>query len=225
MYAELVEHDLSTVKACHYDWDCENCPEPLCVTVVGVADLPSVHGQFQILGFANNKDQKDHIAVVKGNISGQENVLTRIHSACLTGDAIGSTRCDCGSQLRAALEMIEQEGAGIILYMQQEGRGVGLVNKIRAYQLQDSGLDTYDANVHLQFQPDERDYQISACMLKKLDVKSVKLLTNNPDKVAQLQKHGITISERISLELPVAESAAFYMKTKKDRFGHELNLG
>lgn len=146
-----------------------------------------MYGDFKILGFANNKDQKDHIAIVK------ENVLTRLHSSCLTGDAVGSLRCDCGPQLHTALAMIENAGSGVLLYMQQEGRGIGLVNKIRAYQLQDAGFDTWDANLHLGFEPDERDYEVSAAMIKKLGIKSIRLLTNNPDKLEQLKRFNIKI--------------------------------
>ena len=194
------------------------------MSLVGVAEFPTTHGQFKLLGFANNKDQKDHIAVVKGDVSGKENVLTRLHSSCLTGDAIGSMRCDCGPQLHTALVMLEEAGSGILLYMQQEGRGIGLVNKIKAYQLQDGGVDTYDANLHLGFEPDGRDYEISAAMLEKLGVKSVRLLTNNPDKVRQLEMHGAMITKRVPLELPGHEHVDAYLKTKKERFGHNLKL-
>jgi 3,4-dihydroxy 2-butanone 4-phosphate synthase/GTP cyclohydrolase II len=191
---------------------------------MAVADLPSDYGSFKILGFANNKDHKDHIAVVKGDVYGEENVLTRLHSSCMTGDALGSRRCDCGPQLHTALRLMESEGLAVLLYMQQEGRGIGLVNKIKAYQLQDSGLDTYDANLHLGFEPDERDYEVSAAMLRKLGVKTLRLLTNNPDKVNQLIKYGAIITERIQLELPVHKDDESYMRTKKQRFGHHLEL-
>lgn len=177
-----------------------------------------MYGDFKILGFANNKDQKDHIAIVK------ENVLTRLHSSCLTGDAVGSLRCDCGPQLHTALAMIENAGSGVLLYMQQEGREIGLVNKIRAYQLQDAGFDTWDANLHLGFEPDERDYEVSAAMIKKLGIKSIRLLTNNPDKLEQLKRFNIKIVERIPLEIPVQEHNKRYMKTKKERFRHKLDL-
>ncbi len=177
-----------------------------------------------ILGFANNKDHRDHIAVVKGDVDGKEDVLTRLHSSCLTGDALGSMRCDCGPQLHTSLALMEEEGQAILLYMQQEGRGIGLVNKIKAYQLQDAGFDTYDANLHLGFEPDERDYEVSAAMLRKLGVKSTKLLTNNPDKVKQLRSYGVTINSKVPLELPVNEFDEEYMRTKKERFGHQLKL-
>ncbi len=177
-----------------------------------------------ILGFANNKDHRDHIAVIKGDVYGKENVLTRLHSSCLTGDALGSMRCDCGPQLHTALALMEEEDQAILLYMQQEGRGIGLVNKIKAYQLQDAGFDTYDANLHLGFELDERDYEVSAAMLRKLGVKSTRLLTNNPDKVKQLRSYGTTINATVPLELPVHEFDEEYRGTKKKRFGHQLKL-
>lgn len=211
-------------KSCRFNWDCENCSKNLCINLVAVADLPSLYGDFKILGFANNKDQKDHIAIVKGNVYAEEKVLTRLHSSCLTGDALGSMRCDCGPQLHTALSLIEEEGLAVLLYMQQEGRGIGLVNKIKAYQLQDVGYDTYDANLHLGFEPDERDYEVSAAMLRKLGVKSIRLLTNNPDKMKQLNSFGVEIAERIPLELPTQEHDRDYMETKKERFGHQLDL-
>lgn len=217
-YMDLLERDIQEYKTCEFQWDCENCTKNLCISLVGVADLPSLYGDFKILGFANNKDQKDHIAIVK------ENVLTRLHSSCLTGDAVGSLRCDCGPQLHTALAMIENAGSGVLLYMQQEGRGIGLVNKIRAYQLQDAGFDTWDANLHLGFEPDERDYEVSAAMIKKLGIKSIRLLTNNPDKLEQLKRFNIKIVERIPLEIPVQEHNKRYMKTKKERFRHKLDL-
>lgn len=192
--------------------------------MVAVADLPSLYGSFKILGFANNKDHRDHIAVVKGDVFEKENVLTRLHSSCLTGDALGSMRCDCGPQLHTALHMMEKEGLALLLYMQQEGRGIGLVNKIKAYQLQDTGFDTYDANLHLGFEPDERDYEVSAAMIDKLGVKSVILLTNNPDKMKQLTAYGVEITERVPLELPTHEHDREYMETKKERFGHQLDI-
>ena len=223
-YYELREDDIDEYKACQFGWDCENCLKNLCINLVAVADLPSLYGDFKILGFANNKDHKDHIALVKGDVFGEENVLTRLHSACLTGDALGSMRCDCGPQLHTAMTIMEEEGLALLLYMQQEGRGIGLVNKIKAYQLQDAGFDTYDANLHLGFEPDERDYEISAAMLKKLGVKSVRLLTNNPDKIKQLRAYGVEVTDRVPLELPTHDHDREYMTTKKERFGHNLTL-
>ena len=223
-YYELRETDIEEYKTCQFDWDCENCSKNLCINLVAVAELPSLYGSFMILGFANNKDHRDHIAVIKGDVYGEENVLTRLHSSCLTGDALCSMRCDCGPQLHTALAWMEEEDQAILLYMQQEGRGIGLVNKIKAYQLQDAGFDTYDANLHLGFEPDERDYEVSAAMLRKLGVKSTRLLTNNPDKVKQLRSYGTTINATVPLELPVHEFDEEYMRTKKERFGHQLKL-
>ncbi len=223
-YYELREGDIDEYKACQFGWDCENCSKNLCINLVAVADLPSLYGTFKILGFANNKDHKDHIALVKGDVFDQEEVLTRLHSSCLTGDALGSRRCDCGPQLHTAMRRMEEEGLALLLYMQQEGRGIGLVNKIKAYQLQDAGYDTYDANLHLGFEPDERDYEISAAMLKKLGVKSVRLLTNNPDKIKQLRAYGVEVTDRVPLELPTHDQDREYMTTKKERFGHNLTL-
>jgi 3,4-dihydroxy 2-butanone 4-phosphate synthase/GTP cyclohydrolase II len=223
-YLQILDHDIKEYRSCSFHWDCENCTRNLCISLVGVAELPSLYGHFRILGFANNKDQKDHVAVVKGEVSGKDGVLTRLHSSCLTGDALGSLRCDCGPQLHTALALLEQEKNGLLLYMQQEGRGIGLVNKIRAYQLQDAGFDTYDANLHLGFEPDERDYEVSAAMLDKLGIQSVRLLTNNPDKVEQLERYGVEVTERVPLEVPAQEHDQRYMKTKKERFGHKLRL-
>lgn len=223
-YYELRDADIEEYKTCQFDWDCDNCSKNLCINLVAVAELPSLYGSFLILGFANNKDHRDHIAVVKGEVYGKENVLTRLHSSCLTGDALGSMRCDCGPQLHTALALMEDEGVAVLLYMQQEGRGIGLVNKIKAYQLQDAGLDTYDANLHLGFEPDERDYEVAAAMLGKLGMKSIRLLTNNPDKMKQLRSFRVEILERVSLELPTHEHDRAYMETKKERFGHQLDL-
>jgi 3,4-dihydroxy 2-butanone 4-phosphate synthase/GTP cyclohydrolase II len=221
-YLSLLKEDIEEYRSCSFHWDCENCTKNLCISLVGVAELPTLYGKFKILGFANNKDHKDHIAVMKGDVDGEENVLTRLHSACLTGDAFGSMRCDCGPQLHIALALIEEEGIGILLYMLQEGRGIGLVNKIRAYQLQDAGFDTFDANLHLGFEPDERDYEVSAAMLNKLGVKSIRFLTNNPDKVKELTRFGVKISERVPLEIPPQKYDEVYLRTKRDRFGHTL---
>ena len=223
-YSGVLEGDLEEYRSCEFNWDCENCTKHLCLTLVSSANLPSLYGDFWIIGFANNKDNKDHIAVVKGDVKSKENVLTRLHSSCLTGDALGSLRCDCGPQLHSALQLIEDEGLGVVLYMQQEGRGIGLVNKIKAYRLQDMGFDTLDANLHLGFEPDERDYEVSAAMLDKLEVRSVRLLTNNPEKVEQLRRFGVDIVERVQHEVPPQEHDRHYLETKKERFGHKLKL-
>ena len=223
-YSEIIQLDTEEHEACPFEWDCENCSKGLCLRMVAVADFPSAYGSFKILGFTNNKDKKDHTALVKGDLYGKEDILSRIHSSCLTGDALGSMRCDCGPQLHAALSMIEEEGTGVIVYMQQEGRGIGLTNKLRAYMLQDGGMDTYDANVHLGFEPDERDYELSAAIFSKLGVGSVRLMTNNPEKVEGLIRFGMKVSERVPLEIPATEHDRGYLATKRDRFGHKLSL-
>lgn len=223
-YEELVESDTAEHQECPHDWECETCDRELCIRLLGVANFPSTAGDFKILAFYNNKDEKDHIAIVKGDIQNEKSVLTRLHSSCLTGDALGSERCDCGSQLHVALNMIDREGLGILLYMQQEGRGIGLANKIKAYQLQDKGLDTFDANLHLGFGADQRDYDISAAILTKLGIESIRLLTNNPDKVKQLESYGVEIVEQVPLEVPATENNLEYMLAKKRRFGHKLQL-
>ena len=223
-YSEIIQRDTEEHETCPFEWDCENCSKDLCLRMVAVADFPSAYGSFKILGFTNNKDKKDHTALVKGDLNGKEDVLSRIHSSCLTGDALGSMRCDCGPQLHAALSMIEGEGSGVIVYMQQEGRGIGLTNKLRAYMLQDGGMDTYDANVHLGFEPDERDYELSAAIFSKLGVESVRLMTNNPEKVEGLIRFGMKVSERVPLEIPATEHDRGYLTTKRDRFGHKLSL-
>ena len=191
---------------------------------MAVADLPTDFGRFKIIAFTNNKDNKEHVILLKGEIGDGENMLLRLHSACLTGDIFASHRCDCGPQLHAALKAIENAGRGMILYHQAEGRGIGLVNKIKAYVLQEKGLDTLDANVALGFKPDERDYAIPAAMLKKIEIKSVRLLTNNPKKVEELELHGVKVSERVPIELPTQKENEKYMQTKQERFGHFLHL-
>ena len=223
-FEEIIAQDIESLRNCPNELDCDGCPDDICVKIVSVAEFPSDYGAFRIIGFVNNKDDKDHTIVLKGDIGDGENILTRIHSSCLTGDALGSRRCDCGPQLHEALTLIEREGRGILLYHMEEGRGIGLVNKLRAYALQDHGLDTVDANTILGFMPDERDYRVPAEMLKKAGVRSVRLMTNNPDKVAQLERYGIRVTERVHHELPPQEHASRYMKTKKERFGHILNI-
>ncbi len=212
---DLIEHD----KA-HY---CEGSEEDVCVKVVAIADFPTKYGSFQIVGFYNNHDDKEHIAVVKGNICEEEDVPVRLHSECLTGDVLGSQRCDCGEQLEAALKMVEEEGMGAILYMRQEGRGIGLLNKLKAYQLQDFGLDTVEANVALGFEPDERDYAVAAHMLRSLHVRSVKLITNNPKKIVGLEGHGIRVTDRIPLVIEPNPHNVDYMRTKATKSGHLLD--
>jgi 3,4-dihydroxy 2-butanone 4-phosphate synthase/GTP cyclohydrolase II len=218
----IIQRDMQSLKDCSPKVSCDGCSEKLCVKMVAAADFPTDYGNFRILGFVNNKDGKDHTIVLKGEIGDGEKLLCRIHSACLTGDAFGSRRCDCGDQLHAALAAIESEGRGLILYQQAEGRGIGLTNKLRAYVLQDRGLDTLEANTSLGFLPDERDYIVPAEMLKKIGVKSLRLLTNNPEKVEKMEALGIRIVERMPLQISSHKDNERYLKTKKDRFGHWL---
>lgn len=186
--------------------------------------LPTSFGHFQAVGFSNILDNQEHIALVKGEISADEPVLVRVHSECLTGDVFGSHRCDCGPQLHAALAQIEQEGKGILLYMRQEGRGIGLLNKLRAYKLQEEGYDTVEANEKLGFAADLRDYGVGAQMLKDLGVQKMKLLTNNPRKIAGLEGYDLEIVERVPLQMPLLKDNERYLHTKVEKLGHLLHL-
>ena len=188
------------------------------------AKLPTDSGTFELVGFDNQLDGKEHIAIVKGDVTGKENVLVRIHSECFTGDILGSYRCDCGSQLKKAMRTIEDKGEGIVLYLRQEGRGIGLINKIKAYKLQDSGLDTVDANLALGFGEDERDYAVAAQMLKALGVKSVVLMTNNPAKIEGLESYGMKVVKRAEIEIKPNEVNEKYLRTKFERMGHKLHF-
>jgi GTP cyclohydrolase II len=196
----------------------------ICVKIVAIAELPSRFGTFQIAAFWNNRDAKEHVAVMHGNVFGRDNVPTRIHSECLTGDALGSLRCDCRDQLEVGLRRIAAEDFGLVLYLRQEGRGIGLVNKIRAYELQDRGLDTVEANLALGFRDDEREYSIAAHMLHSLKVRSVQLLTNNPRKVSDLTALGIKVAGRQPHVIPPNEHNRFYLETKASRSGHYLDF-
>ena len=196
----------------------------VCVRIAGVADLPSRFGTFRIVAFWNNRDAKEHVAIVHGDILGAAEVPTRLHSECLTGDVIGSLRCDCRDQLEAALRKIGAQERGILLYLRQEGRGIGLINKIRAYALQDDGLDTVEANIALGFRDDERDYAVAAHMLKSLTVKSVRLMTNNPNKIRQLEGYGVEVDGRIPHFLPPNPHNRFYLETKANRSGHWIDF-
>ena len=188
------------------------------------AKLPTDSGTFELVGFDNQLDGKEHIAIVKGDVAGKENVLVRIHSECFTGDILGSYRCDCGSQLKKAMRTIEDKGEGIVLYLRQEGRGIGLINKIKAYKLQDSGLDTVDANLALGFGEDERDYAVAGQMLKALGVKSVVLMTNNPAKIEGLENYGMKVVKRAEIEIKPNEVNEKYLRTKFERMGHKLHF-
>lgn len=188
------------------------------------AKLPTDSGVFELVGFDNQLDGKEHIALVKGDVAGKENVLVRIHSECFTGDILGSQRCDCGSQLKKAMKAIDEKGEGIVLYLRQEGRGIGLINKIKAYKLQDNGYDTVDANLALGFGEDERDYAIAAQMLKALGVKSVSLMTNNPTKIKGLESYGMKVVKREEIEIKPNSINEKYLRTKFERMGHKLHF-
>lgn len=192
------------------------------MSIFAKAFLPTRFGDFTVVSFQNNCDEKEHIALVKGNVSKQCNVLVRIHSECLTGDVLGSLKCDCRDQLEYALNYIGKKETGILLYLRQEGRGIGLKNKIKAYELQEKGADTVEANKLLGYDDDERTYEIAAHMLQLLNVSSIKLMTNNPDKITALKSAGINVTERIPITTTPNTHNAFYLDTKKKRMGHLL---
>ncbi len=193
------------------------------VNCVAKAQLPTEYGTFEMLAFENVYDKKDHIALVKGEWNESDEVLVRVHSECLTGDVFGSLRCDCGPQLHAAMQLIEKEGRGVILYMRQEGRGIGLVNKVKAYALQEIGFDTEQANLELGFAADSRDYGIGAQILRNLGIKKMKLITNNPTKRVGLESYGLEVVDLVPLEMPTNPINLSYMKTKKEKMGHLLS--
>jgi len=184
------------------------------------ARIPTDSGEFQLCLYENTLDNEEHLAIIMGNPANKENVLVRVHSECFTGDVLGSRRCDCGEQLASAMQMISEAGEGVILYLRQEGRGIGLFDKLRAYNLQDAGYDTVDANLMLGHGADERDYTIAALMLEDLDIRSIRLMTNNPDKIESLTELGIKVTDRVALEVHANSDNAHYLQTKADRMRH-----
>jgi 3,4-dihydroxy 2-butanone 4-phosphate synthase/GTP cyclohydrolase II len=190
---------------------------------VATAQLPTEYGAFQIYVYESPGDVKTHVALVHGRVGDGEAVLARMHSSCLTGDVLHSVRCDCGAQLERAMQRITNEGRGVILYLNQEGRGIGLANKIRAYALQDQGYDTVEANERLGFKADHRDYATGVAILRDLGVRSMRLLSNNPKKLSGLTEHGVVVSEVLPLEIPASDGTRRYLKTKKDKLGHVLS--
>jgi len=184
--------------------------------------LPTEYGEFTAIAYENDLDDYNHLALIKGEITPEDDVLVRVHSECLTGDVLHSLRCDCGDQLHKAMEIVEQDGKGVILYMRQEGRGIGLVNKLRAYELQDKGMDTVEANIQLGFKADLRDYGIGAQILVDLGIRKMRLLTNNPRKIVGLEGYGLQVVQRVPMEIPAHETNIRYLKTKKKKMGHLL---
>jgi len=199
--------------------------ETLSVERAVTARIPTDLGEFQLSLFTNNQDDKEHLALILGDVEGKEDVLVRVHSECFTGDVLGSRRCDCGDQLHQAMRQIAEAGEGMLVYLRQEGRGIGLLDKLRAYNLQDQGYDTVDANLALGHQADERDYTVAARILEDLGIRSIRLLTNNPSKINHLQQLGVQVNERVPVEAAIYPDNASYLFTKVQRMEHLLNLG
>lgn len=219
----LTREEIDELVAADQNHQCEGAPDT-CVALAAMADLPTRFGDFQVAAFHNNVDDKEHAAFLRGDVCGGEEIPVRLHSECLTGDAVGSLRCDCRDQLEAALNRIGNMERGILLYLRQEGRGIGLTNKIRAYNLQDGGLDTVEANLALGFPDDSRDYGVAAHMLHSLNVRSIQLMTNNPKKVAGLRAHGVTITERLPHSMEPTAFNRDYLATKAAKSGHLIEL-
>ncbi len=216
--------EIDAILKAEVDHECPGFGEHhICVKIAAIAELPTRFGRFQVFGFWNNRDDKDHLAIMHGNAMGREDVPTRVHSECLTGDALGSLRCDCRDQLEVSLRAIAEHECGLVLYLRQEGRGIGLLNKLRAYGLQDRGLDTVEANEALGFRDDEREYSIAAHMLHSLRVGSIQLMTNNPRKVEELMRHGARIAGRLPHVIPPNDYNRFYLETKREKSGHILD--
>jgi len=193
------------------------------VTKYSEAHLPTHFGDFRVIVFHNDRDDKEHLALVSGDITDSRGILVRVHSECLTGESLASLRCDCADQLHESMRMISKAGRGIIIYLRQEGRGIGLGNKVRAYDLQDNGMDTIDANHQLGFGADERKYEMAVAILKYFNIKSLLLITNNPEKIKDLKEHGIEIIQRVPIEIEPNEYSRDYLRTKRDKAGHLLN--
>lgn len=220
--AQQLPYSSLTNAARVLQWPCDSIYYPL--KIVAEASLPTRFGDFKIAAFSPTPDGKEHIAMIRGDVRGKVNIPLRVHSECLTGDVMGSYRCDCRDQLEAALKHMSEQECGIVLYLRQEGRGIGLANKLRAYVLQEQGLDTVDANHALGFEDDERDYRVAAEMLRALGVTSVRLLSNNPKKVIGLEQYGIEVTERVRHQLPTNSHNHFYLETKARKSGHLLEL-
>lgn len=219
----LTKKDIADLLEENKNHECEGIGrDKICLRIVAIADLPSQYGHFQTVAFYNNRDNKEHAVFLHGNVVDREDVVVRLHSECLTGDVFGSLRCDCHDQLITALRTIVKMKMGMLVYLRQEGRGIGFINKIKAYALQEEGLDTKEANIALGFRDDEREYSVAAHIIRSLKIKSVRLMTNNPHKITELEQYGVKVTERIPLVIPPNKYNRFYLETKEKKFGHLL---